>query len=259
MPNYKTHSIHSEEVLKDIDTYVDIDKDELNKFSFGPDSILLTDYKLFEYQHCNKTKEYFETLLRIIKEEKLLDDKQVIAFLYGQLNHYVLDLITHPLIYYMTENMPKHYKINPHTLMEMWLDDYVIINYKKEENYNKVLILNKNLKNVINHLYMKLFHKKNMYKDYQFGMLSFQEFDKVIRKNKNFLLRIIDKYFKIGDIFYQKNIDRIKPFLNLEHDVIYHPVTGEPSKYSFDDLWYKEIETAKDTIEDANNYLYKYA
>ena len=30
------------------------------------------------------------------------------SFLYGQIDHYILDVIMHPLIYYMTEDMPKN-------------------------------------------------------------------------------------------------------------------------------------------------------
>jgi len=259
MPNYKTHSIHSEEVIKDIkkETYIDIE--DLKKFSFGPDALLLTNYQLFEYQHANKTKYYFETLLKMIKKNKLYNDSQVMSFLYGQLNHYILDAITHPLIYYMTENMPKNYKINPHTMIEMWIDDYIMINYNKldADYYKKRLIIKNNLKNLINSIYLKIFHKKNIYKDYEFGILSFQEFDKKIRNNKNLLIKLISSQLNIGDFFYQRDLERIKPYLNLEHNVFYNPVTGEHSTSSFNDLWYKAIEIGKDTIEDANNYLYK--
>ena len=38
------------------------------------------------------------------------------AFLYGQLDHFILDMIMHPLIYYMTENMPKENLLEPHVI-----------------------------------------------------------------------------------------------------------------------------------------------
>ena len=132
MPSYKTHSIHGELVLPKIDKKIYINPDAIKTYCIGPDSLILTDYNTCMYQHANKTKEYFLEMLRIIKEKKLQDNSEVIAFLYGQLDHFILDSITHPYIYYMTQDIESKYKINPHGLIEMWIDDYTIKKYNKE-------------------------------------------------------------------------------------------------------------------------------
>ena len=55
------------------------------------------------------------------------------AFVYGQIDHYILDVIMHPLIYYMTQNLPKTNIITPHCITEMWIDDYVIKKINKND------------------------------------------------------------------------------------------------------------------------------
>ena len=95
MPSYKTHSIHGELVLNDIDKKVEIDRNDIRTFCFGFDTLIFSDYSLFKYQHRNNTKDYFETLLQLIKEKGLQDNSEVMAFIYGQLDHFVLDIVIH--------------------------------------------------------------------------------------------------------------------------------------------------------------------
>ena len=141
MPSFKTHSIHGELLLPIMDNQVEISKEDLKSFCIGPDSIILTDYKTFNYQHANKTKQYFYTLIDTIKEKRLLDNSEVMAFLYGQLDHFALDSIMHPLIYYMTENIKSKFKIIPHGLIESWIDDYTVkANQKPNSSYLKGVI-----------------------------------------------------------------------------------------------------------------------
>ena len=59
MPSYKTHSIHGELILPYIDKKIKISKEDIKTFCIGPDTMTATDYKLFDYQHANKIKEYF--------------------------------------------------------------------------------------------------------------------------------------------------------------------------------------------------------
>ena len=106
MPSYKTHAIHGEMILPEINNRVEINKEDLKSFCMGPDALIVTDYRLFELQHIKSTRKYFKTLIKLIKENKLQDNSEVMAFLYGQLDHFILDMIMHPLIYYMTNEMP---------------------------------------------------------------------------------------------------------------------------------------------------------
>ncbi len=258
MPNYKAHSINMMKVLPNIDSKVDLKEDELKIFAFGPDALMLTDNKLFEKQHRYKTREYFQRMIKTIKEDKLSDDSQVMGFLYGQLDHFTLDLIMHPLIYYMTERIPQRYKIPPHALLEFWIDDYVIKknNIDDKKFYQSNVRINKNLTYLINKIYKKVYRKDNIKTKYDVGYLSFLEFESIIRKSKASIFKLICDFFKIGDIFYNKDLKRVLPYLNLDHKMLRHPVTGEYFNLSFDDLWDKSIQTSSELIEDVNNDIY---
>ena len=142
MPSYKTHAIHGEMVLPKIELKTDINKEDLKTFCMGPDALIATDYKVFELQHAKDTRNYFKTLLKLIKKNNLQDNSEVMAFLYGQLDHFILDIIMHPLIYYMTSDMPQEHLINPHGLVETLIDDYVVQKYNKNDvnYYRKVSI-----------------------------------------------------------------------------------------------------------------------
>ena len=72
------------------------------------------------------SKYFFAYLMREIKNSHNLDNPEAIAFLYGQIDHFILDVIMHPLIYYMTDDLPKEHLIDPHGLVENLIDDYVM-------------------------------------------------------------------------------------------------------------------------------------
>ena len=152
MPDYKSHSIHSEIILPNINSRADIDVADLKRFAFGPDALMVTDYALFDYQHSHDTRNYFETMIKIIKERKLQDNGKVMAFLYGQLDHFVLDLIMHPLIYYMTNEIPKEHLMNPHGIVENLIDDYVVDKFDRNDEvyYHKTAISDRKLMKLIN-------------------------------------------------------------------------------------------------------------
>lgn len=258
MPSYKTHSIHGESILPYIDEKIEIHNEDIKTFCIGPDTMIATDHKLFNYQHANKTKEYFETLLKLVKENKLQENSEVMAFVYGQIDHYILDVIMHPYIYYMTENIPKTNIILPHSLIEMWIDDYIQkkFNITEKKYYHKLNINNHNLKELINNLYHKVYNKSLTYLKYKYGIILINMFDLNVRNNSIRITNSLTKIFNIGHITYNKNLEHIIPYLNLNKDTWYNPETGERFNYSFDDLWKKSIEVSLETIEDINKYLY---
>ena len=259
MPNFKTHSIHGELILPEIEKEIDISNEDIKSFCIGPDTLFLTDYKTFDYQHANKTKEYFTSMLKLIKDNKLYDNKEVIAFLYGQIDHFILDVIIHPLIYYMTENIESEHKIDPHSLIEMWTDEYVIKKYNKNNAlyYHKLLINDVELLKMIDELYKKVYGVNYEGIKYSLGLLSVTMFDSLARRNLIGIVPPIIKMVNIGDFTYKNNDERVIPYLNSNKEIWYNPETGEEYKYSFDDLWKKSIEIALDTIDDVNKFIYK--
>lgn len=259
MPNYRTHSIHGEIILPKIITRTEIKSDDLKAFCIGPDTLITTDYKLFELQHIKDTKLYFKTLIKLIKKNKLQDNSEVMAFLYGQLDHFILDLIMHPLIYYMTEEMPKEHLIDPHGLVESMIDSYVMWKYDRDDElyYRKVNISDRKLVKLINDAYKKVYNANNVSLKYSFGMVLINLYDSLIRRDKLFLAKSLMKLINLGDISFHKDYKVALPYLNLEHNLWYDPETGENHYESFDNLWNKASEVALETIQDVNNYLYQ--
>ena len=257
MPDYKTHSIHSELVLPNINNKVIIQSNDLKRFSFGPDALITTDYHLFDYQHSHYTKDFFETLIKRIKENKLYDNGKVMSFLYGELDHFVLDLIMHPLIYYMTEKMPSKYILKPHSLIEMWIADYIMNNYNKREKnyYLDTPILNNELKSLIDTVYCHVYKRENVANKYDKGIRDIIKFD-LLRFTKNEFIKSIIKGLRIGDIFYSNSYSRIISYLNLEKSILTNPINGEEFTDSFVDLWNKSLMVSGELINDVNNYLY---
>ena len=259
MPSYKTHAIHGEMILPNILLRTNIDKEDLKTFCMGPDTLILTDYKLFELQHVKDTRNYFKTLIKLVKKYKLQDNSEVMAFLYGQIDHYILDIIMHPLIYYMTDEMPKEHLMDPHGIVENLIDDYVVWKYDRNDSvyYHKNGIKDRKLIKLINDAYKKVYHANNISLKYNFGMVLINIYDSLIRRDKSFLAKSVMKLINLGDVVYHNNYKVALPYLNLEHEIWYDPETGEKHQESFDNLWDRACEVALETIQDVNLYLYQ--
>ena len=259
MPSYKTHAVHPEMILPNISIRTPINIEDLKTFCMGPDTLIVTDYEMFELQHIKDTRSYFKTLLKLIKKYKLQDNSEVMAFLYGQLDHFILDVIMHPLIYYMTEDMPKEHLMNPHGIVENLIDDYVVWKFDRnnEVYYHKGGISDRKLINLINEAYKKVYHRNNVSLKYNFGMILINIYDSLIRRDKLFLAKSVMKLINLGDIRYHNDYKVALPYLNLNHDVWYDPETGEEHYESFNNLWDKACEVALETIHDVNMYLYQ--
>ena len=259
MPSYKTHAIHGEIILPKIDIKTMIYKEDLKAFCMGPDALILTDYRLFELQHVKSTRKYFKTLIKLIKENKLQDNSETMAFLYGQLDHFILDMIMHPLIYYMTENIPKEHIMDPHAIVENLIDDYVVQKFDRNDDfyYRKVSISDRKLIKLINDAYYQVYRSKNISFKYNMGMILINIYDSLIRRDKLFLAKSVMKLINFGDISYHKDYKKVLPYLNLQHELWLNPETGEESYASFDNLWDRACEVALETIQDVNLYLYQ--
>ena len=258
MPSYKTHSIHGEIVFSQLEERIPVDYEAFKTFCMGPDAMLLTDYRTFDYQHSHHTSSYFLTLIHMIKANHLQYNSEVMAFLYGQIDHFVLDSHLHPMIYYMTEGLPKKCSIHPHGLVEMWLDDYVMEEYHrtKIDYYRKRFMESPELKRLVDSLYERVYSTKHASSKYNLGFISTCLFDRVVRHSRTRFFSFIMDKFKIGDITYQHGYREVLPFLNSEKKVWFHPETEKRMIASFDELWNQSIVDSIDIMKDVNGYLY---
>ena len=259
MPSYKTHAIQGELILPEVNLRVDLDKDDFRMFCLGPDALAPINTGLFKLNHCYNTKEFLLSIIEYIKVSGLQDNPEVMAFLYGQLEHFVLDLIIHPLIFYMTEGMPRESIVNGHGLVEHLIDDYVMHKYKmgKGNYFKKIGINYQETYDLINYVYERVYNVSNVGIQYASGILMTKFYDGKIRGDKTNIIKSITDLFNLGDIKYHKNYKLAYPYLNLEHNVWLNPETGYEYNLSFDDLWVRANELLLDLIEDVNNYLYR--
>lgn len=254
MPNYKTHSIHSDKVFPYINKRIYIDKEKLKIFSFGPDPLVFSDVKTFNLQHNKNSKLFFECLIKTIRLCKYQYNDEIIAFLYGQLEHFILDSTFHPYIFYTTSGMQRKYLTDQHLNFELWLDDYFIQKYNiQDKNYYKKFSASMELKSLVDYVYKSVYNCYYARRKYEFGtdiLLLFENTrinDKVIPE--------ISKKLGIGDISYNE-IERIYPFLNKDRDVWYNPFSLEDYHESINEIWNKSVELYLEVIEDVNSYLY---
>lgn len=257
MPSYKTHAIHGEMLFPFMDKKTDINIEDLKVFCMGPDLIGAVNPTLFRIQHTSNTKDFFITLINYIKKNNLQYNSEVIAFLYGQLEHFVLDLIVHPLIYYMTEGLPNDHIVTGHGLVEHLIDDYVIKKYGFNKNsFHKLGLFDENTFNAINYTYEKVYKSSNVGLQYSAGILTLKFYDRVVRNDKTNIISTITDFINLGDIKYHDEEELATPYLNIEHDIWQNPETGQAYNLSFDDLWLRANDLLLELIYDVNNYLY---
>lgn len=258
MPSYKTHSIHSELVYHRMSKGIPIDLEDLKTFAMGPDTLISTDKKTFKIAHRYNVREYYLTLLKTIKNNKLLDNSEAMAFLYGQLDHFVLDAVTHPLIYYMTAGETLSSSIGAHGLCELWIDDYIMRCYGQTDifYYEKNGISDSKVKELITEVYEKVYNANNAGKSYDRGIKIMNLFDTLVRRNLIGIVPIVSKLTNMGDIVFKEDTSRVEKYLNNRREVWYNPETLDPFTDSFADLFEKSVDISLETINDVNKYLY---
>ena len=255
MPNYKTHSIHAEKVLPYIDKRIYIDKEKLKVFSFGPDCLLFSDIKTFNNQHDRDSKLFFDCLLRTIKTGKFQYNDEIMAFLYGQLEHFILDSTFHPYIVYNTSLLKRNYIADQHTTLELWLDDYFMNKYSVHDKayYKNVLINDSTLKSIIDYVYIEVYKCYYASAKYNFGIGILSTLENT-RMNDTVIPEISYR-LGISDIRYNI-INRIKPYLNTNRETWYHPYNLDEHHESINDVWNKSVALSLEVIEEVNAYLY---
>lgn len=253
MPSYKSHSTHGGIILPEIDKKIEIRQDDFKAFCMGPDALIATNSTIFNLQHKYNTSAFFITLINTIKENKLYDNSEAMSFLYGQLAHFALDIVTHPLIYYMTEGLPKEHLLNPHALLENYIDDYLNSKYQLnvETCYHKMMISDLRTLQIINEVYKKVYNARFLGPEYSGGIILTRLYDTCLRRTRIF--DPLAKAVNLGDIHYH---NEASPYLNLEQDTWYNPETGEKSTASFDDLFEKACAVALELIHEVNEYIY---
>lgn len=291
MPSITTHHFFSKDV------YNKLNQDEQNKiikdltifhtFAQSHDYLFYYTFSfknaskiknLGHYAHHNSTQDYLINIVKNIKENKLENNSQALAYLYGSITHYCLDTTCHPFIFYKTgvyrSYDPKTHKFHgEHTHMEKDID---AILYKRNTNksYNhckinkeiiKKPLFSPELINLISATYKETYNEDNIGEYYYQGIKHAKIINNIIFQDffgiKRFFYILIDKITNnaFGSLESYSN-HLLKPninFLNNEHKLWNNPAKQDLTyNYSFDDLYKISLKKSLKIIRACNKVLF---
>lgn len=212
-----------------------------------------------------KTQNYFKNIILEIKKNNLQKNNDILSYLYGSLTHYILDSNCHPFVIYHAgwideQNKNYQYRGNLEQI-EVSIDAILY-----QEHYNLPLYqanlgntllpkikFSKPLKQLMNHVFEKTFHQKNIGNIYETStrqghyILKYLVTDHHGIKKKSY--KLFDALFKKNTTKYQNLSFYIKnpdiEILNRKHDLWCNPTNNQiKSKESFDDLYQKALKEA---------------
>lgn len=228
--------------------------------------------------HSSNTRIFFLTTINYINDNKLNNNEDVMAYLYGYICHYYLDLYTHPFIYYKSgifdKNNKNTYKYNGiHQQIEYAIDLYFIaknekINPREFKVYKAIYDIEKftpELRNIIkatiddvylNNLasyyyekaiwYMKTFFRLANYDPYGSKLKIYKFIDSITPKN----------IIRLRELSFSNVYDNINDYLNLDNKVWYCPWdNSKVYKASFLELYERAKKDAIKTIEEVTKML----
>jgi len=291
MPSNTTHYIFSEDVYKNLDEdskkRINKSKTIYNTFAQSHDLLFFyifdrknskTIKDLGHHAHHYNTQSYLLNIIKEIKKNKLENNSDAIAYLYGVITHYVLDTHCHPYIFYKTGVYRKYQKWThkykgEHTHIEKELD---AIYYKKyfnkpynKCNLNKEIIkkvdLSENLQDLISKVYKDTYNVDNVGYFMNKSIKRLRHVNTLlvhdpigIKKCLYYIAKSLSFKKLRGIPYYSNFILKPKPsWLNNEHKEWNHPCFKDKKyTYSFDDLFKKSTIDAIKIINEVNKVLY---
>lgn len=256
MPALGTHAIHSGECLEKLKPEIERRGLEVTQdfaefvgaaaVSHDTLGLLLgTAYaRCFEEAHVKYTDAFFLEMIKFIKENNLQGNANAMAFLYGHIMHYALDIRTHPLIYYMTELHPAKFTsaLGAHVLFETWLDTE-----KERQAGKKNLPFRKSagkggIDALIDTVYGNVYGLKKAAAGYRSGIKIWHAYQLVLR---GAMMKHVNQYFP-----------DFEGMLNPNGEEFLHPVTGEAQTETFRQLYDSSIELACALVTAVNENIF---
>lgn len=287
MPLITTHNYFANDVFSKTNSNItktfQEKKNIYELFAQGTDPFIF--YECFrpkksDYQHLCHTQNtdiFFLRFIKKIKEKKLTQNPLVLASLYGQLTHYILDSTIHPYVVYKTgfynkkdKNTLKYNGL--HNQFELQLDAYLYEQREKKAfkkfKIHKYLIAKEKwdmeLIILLNEIYYEVYNIKNggtklqkgchiMYNSYKYLIE-----DKIGIKKK--IYKLLDKMTpkKVGVYEnFNSHVTKIDlSILNQNHKIWYNPWDNSiKSKESFFDLYNKALEDCILLFEATHKFL----
>lgn len=265
MSAYLTHAIMGNTIYNNAKSdnklfKINIPLPILKASTLSPDLAKLSKSNFFS--HNKDTDLYFFNMIEYIKENKLYNDLDVMSLLYGNISHYFLDVYTHPLIYYISENCVSLNKLSPHALTEGYISSYMSEKEKHTDYMNlksnyigSLNFANPNLKNLIRETYYKTYNDLTILKSYKTTFELIKLIEKLTKENKLISKEKLIKLSKFKEYLEINNLSK-EDLTNEQKEYWTNPVTNEKYNESFIELYNKAQTKTYEAIYYVNKYLY---
>lgn len=231
MPSFISHTIMAYDAYNKIDKEK-VDLEYMLTYSLGGD---LCKYAKCRYDSHHKYQDLFiDNMVKYIKENNLIGDKEIMGVLYGHVCHHIMDNTIHPLIKKI-ESMCNENKKN-HTLIEEYYDKYLTKKrFKKSiKDYLKKNIVNarvnKKISKMLDYVYEETYNTKSVSRYYRFNLFLYRLLRRIhIMFSSNMIERIsgVKKFLNINSI----------DLVNSKKEIIYKDYSKKECKYSLDELY----------------------
>lgn len=265
MPAYLTHAIMGNTIYNNAKSdnklfKINIPLPTLKASTLSPD---LTKLSKSNFNSHNKdTDLYFFNMIEYIKENKLYNDLDVMSLLYGNISHYFLDVYTHPLIYYISENCVSLNKLNSHILTEGYISSYMSEKEQHTDYMNlksnyigSLNFANPNLKNLIRETYYKTYNDLTILKSYKTTFELIKLIEKLTKENRFTSKEKLIKLSNFKEYLKINNLSK-EDLTNEQKEYWTNPVTNEKYNESFIELYNKALTKTYEAIYHVNKYLY---
>ncbi len=265
MPAYLTHAIMGNTIYNNAKNddrlfKINIPLPTLKASTLSPDLAKLS--KSDFNSHNKDTDLYFFNMIEYIKENKLYNDLDAMSLLYGNISHYFLDVYTHPLIYYISENCVSLNKLNSHILTEGYISSYMSEKEQHTDYMNlksnyigSLNFANPNLKNLIRETYYKTYNDLTILKSYKTTFELIKIIEKLTKENRFTTKEKLIKLSKFKEYLEINNLSK-EDLTNEQKEYWTNPVTNEKYNESFIELYNKALTKTYEAIYHVNKYLY---
>lgn len=250
MPGFVSHTVMARDVYKKIDNNK-VNLDYMMTYALGGD---LCKYAKCRYDSHHKDMDKFIFVMAdYIKDNNLINDKDIMGVLYGHICHYIMDSVIHPLVRVIDKKCINNK--NNHRLIEEYYDAYLVEERYKisKRDYLKRRIFlvknNKDINKMLNYVYKEVYDTNNISRYYKFNL---------------FLYRLLSRVYIIFSEKIIKKIIGVNKFLNdnKEIDLVNDNNKIKYKDYLKDDcyedllsLYFDSVDMAYEYIKNVNKYL----
>ena len=250
MPGFVSHTVMARDVYKKIDNNK-VNLNYMMTYALGGD---LCKYAKCRYDSHHKDMDKFIFVMAdYIKDNNLINDKDIMGVLYGHICHYIMDNVIHPLVRAIDKKCINNK--NNHSSIEECYDNYLVEGrYKiKKNDYLKKGILkvknNKKITKMLNYVYKEVYDTNNVSRYYKFYLFLYRLLSRVYII---FSEKIIEKI--IGVNRFLRNNKEIDLY-NDNNKIKYKDCLNDDCYEDLMSLYNDSVDIAYEYINNINKYL----